>query len=202
MNEKRVVHFATLFQVMPPLSGDEYQELKQDIQSRGVMVPIEYDETGNILDGHHRVKACQELGIKDWPSVIRLGMDEAAKRTHARKLNMARRHLNQEQRRGLIKDELMENPKKSDNQIAKDIGVSQTTVSRNREKLVEKGELMQCITSTGADGKEYPRQVAKPEPAQRPISIPVAKPEQVAKVAAQAQSVINQAAPGIFLTFS
>ena len=74
---------------------------------------------------------------------------------------MARRHLNQEQRRGLIKDELTENPKKSDNQIAKDIGVSQTTVSRNREKLVEKGELMQCISSIGADGKERPRQVER-----------------------------------------
>jgi hypothetical protein len=47
-----------MFQVMPPLSPDEFSELKSDIQARGVMVPIEYDETGNILDGHHRVKAC------------------------------------------------------------------------------------------------------------------------------------------------
>ena len=39
-----------LFQVMPPLSTDEFSELKSDIQARGVMVPIEYDEAGNILD--------------------------------------------------------------------------------------------------------------------------------------------------------
>ncbi len=32
-----------------------------DIAARGVQVPVEYDEHGNILDGHHRVCACQEL---------------------------------------------------------------------------------------------------------------------------------------------
>lgn len=71
---------------------------------------------------------------------------------------MARRHLNQEQRLKMIKDELTENPKKSDRQVAKDLGVANSTVSRNREKLVEKGEVLQCHTSTGKDGKEYPRQ--------------------------------------------
>lgn len=191
-----------LFQVMPPLSLDEYAELKTDIAARGVMVPIEYDESGNILDGHHRVKACQELGIKDWPSVIRLGMDEAAKRTHARKLNMARRHLNQEQRRGLIQAELKDRPQVSDRQIAKALGVSDKTVGTARKELVATAEIPQLKTSIGADGKERPRQIERkaPEPElpsipARPISIPVAKPEQVAKVAAQAQSVINQAAP-------
>lgn len=44
---------ADLFQVMPPLSPDEYAELKADISARGVMVPIENDEDGNILDGHN-----------------------------------------------------------------------------------------------------------------------------------------------------
>ena len=39
-----------MFQVMPPLSAEEYAELKADIQARGVMVPIEYDEDGAVLD--------------------------------------------------------------------------------------------------------------------------------------------------------
>jgi ParB-like chromosome segregation protein Spo0J len=87
------------YQVMPLLSEGEFAELKADIAARGVMVAIEYDETGNILDGYHRVQACQELGITDWPRITRLGLDEAGKRLHARKLNMARRHLNQAQKR-------------------------------------------------------------------------------------------------------
>jgi N6-adenosine-specific RNA methylase IME4/DNA-binding Lrp family transcriptional regulator len=153
-----------LFQVMPPLSADEYTELKTDIAARGVMVPIEYDETGNILDGHHRVKACQELGIKEWPSVVRLGLDEAGKRTHARKLNMARRHLNQEQRRSLVQAELKDRPEVSDRQIAKALGVSNPTVSAVRKELVENGELLNFNSSIGADGKERPRAVTRREP--------------------------------------
>jgi ParB-like chromosome segregation protein Spo0J len=81
---------------MPNLSTEEYAELKSDISSRGVMVPIEFDEQGNVLDGHHRLQICEELGIKDFPKVIRAGLTEEEKYTHARKLNLARRHLTQE----------------------------------------------------------------------------------------------------------
>ena len=88
------------------------------------MVPIEYDEHGNVLDGHHRLKICVELGIKDFPTVYRPGLSEADKRIHARMLNMARRHLTQEQRRGLIREQLTETPEKSDRQIAAGLGVS------------------------------------------------------------------------------
>ena len=51
-------------------------------------------------------------------------------------------------------------PEKSDRQLAKAIGVSQPTVSATRKGMEEKGELIKSITSTGADGKEYPRQVS------------------------------------------
>ncbi len=61
---------------MPDLSPEEYDELKKDIAERGVMVPVELDEHHNILDGHHRVRICQELGIKDYPKIIRAGMTE------------------------------------------------------------------------------------------------------------------------------
>ena len=56
-----------IYQVMPNLSAEEYAELKADIQLRGVMVPIEFDEKGNVLDGHHRLQICGELGITDYP---------------------------------------------------------------------------------------------------------------------------------------
>lgn len=200
MTGNTVAENPDLFQVMPPLSADEYQELKNDIESRGVMIPVEYDEAGNILDGHHRVKACKELGIKEWPSVVRLGMDEAAKRTHARKLNMARRHLNQEQRRGLIQAELKDRPEVSDRQIAKALGIDHKTVSAQREKLETTGEIPQLKTNVGADGKERPRQVERkaPEPElpiapAKPITIHVANPSQVIRTATKGQSVLDAA---------
>ena len=149
------------YQVMPPLSDEEYAELKSDIDARGVMVPIEFDEHGNVLDGHHRLMICNELGIKDYPKVIRAGMTESEKRTHARKLNMARRQLNQEQRRELIREQLRETPEKSDRQIATGLGVSNSTVSIQRKNMEQAGQLCESHSSIGADGKERPRQVER-----------------------------------------
>ncbi|MBQ1390084.1 MAG: ParB N-terminal domain-containing protein, partial [Clostridia bacterium] len=146
------------YQVMPDLTSDEYEELKADIKSRGVMVPIEFDEQGNPLDGHHRLRICEELGITDYPKVIRVGMTEEEKRTHARKLNMARRQLSQEQRRDLIREQLRETPEKSDRQIATALGVSNSTVSSQRKAMIADNQVCESHTSIGADGKEYPRQ--------------------------------------------
>jgi hypothetical protein len=39
------------YQVMPALPAEDYEALKADIAARGVMVAIEVDEYGNILDG-------------------------------------------------------------------------------------------------------------------------------------------------------
>ena len=157
------------YQVMPDLTVDEYAELKSDIAERGVMVPVEFDEAGNVLDGHHRLKICEELGITEYPKVIRAGMTEQEKRTHARKLNMARRQLTATQRRQIVQDQLRETPLKSDRQIADAIGVSNSTVSYQRKKMVETGQLCESHSSIGADGKERPRQVERntvtaPEP--------------------------------------
>lgn len=62
------------YQVMPDLSFDDYAELKSDVALRGVQVAVEYDEEGNILDGHHRVRVCQELGITEWTKVVRVAI--------------------------------------------------------------------------------------------------------------------------------
>lgn len=154
------------YQVMPPLSAEEYAELKEDIQRRGVMVPIEFDEHGNVLDGHHRLKICEELGITEYPKVIRAGLTEEQKRTHARKLNMARRHLSADQKHDLTKDDIKSNPYRSDRQIANDLGVSNGFVSRVRKGMESTGELCTVHSSIGADGKERPRQVER-----KPVTI-------------------------------
>lgn len=149
------------YQVMPPLTADEYAELKEDIRRRGVMVPIEFDEAGNVLDGHHRLQICAELGITDFPKVIRAGMTEEQKRTHARKLNMARRQLNREQKQELIREQLRETPEKSDRQMARELGVDKNTVNARRVEMESGGEIHHLDTTVGADGKAYPRQVER-----------------------------------------
>lgn len=80
------------YQLFDALRDEEYEALKRDIQVRGVLVAVELDEDGNVLDGHHRVSIAMELGI-DYPTVVRAGLTEDAKREHVLKLNLLRRHL-------------------------------------------------------------------------------------------------------------
>jgi ParB-like chromosome segregation protein Spo0J len=141
------------YQVLPPLSEDDFAALKADIAARGVLIPVEYDEEGKILDGHHRVRDCRELGISEWPKFIRAGLDEAGKRLHARQLNVARRHLTQDQKRALISDQLRETPERSNRQIARDLGVDHKTVADRRTELESTGEIPQLEKTVGADGR-------------------------------------------------
>ncbi len=141
---------------MPPLSEADYAALKADIAERGIMVPIEVDENGEVLDGHHRVKICDELGIH-CQRFVREGMDDAGKRTHARRLNIARRHLSDEQKVALVSDEIAANPDRSNREIAAVLGVSHPFVAKVREELEKTtvGNGFQLKTRKGKDGKNY-----------------------------------------------
>jgi len=144
------------YQVMPPLSDAEYQELKEDIQKHGVLVPVEYDESGNILDGYHRVKICEELGITEWPRLVRIGMTEDEKKEHAIILNIARRHITKEQRKELWIE--LRKQGKTLQQIADIDGtVSKQTVMRTlTDSVFPNGKTDLPSTSIGKDGKTYP----------------------------------------------
>lgn len=146
----------TAYQVLPPLSDDDYARLKADIARHGVLVPVEYDEDSNILDGHHREKACIELGITDWPKIIRLGLSEFDKRAHARQLNLARRHLTSAQKRNLVRDQLRETPEKSSRQVASDLGVDHKTVGTQRNALEARGEIPHAENVTDTLGRVQP----------------------------------------------
>ncbi len=81
------------YQILPPLGPDAYAALKADIARHGVLVPVELDEAGRVLDGHHRLRAAQELGLAEVPTLVRGGLSEEEKREHALRLNLLRRHL-------------------------------------------------------------------------------------------------------------
>jgi len=95
------------YQLFPGLSAEEFAALKADIAARGVLVPIEFDETGAVLDGHHRLRAWAELraeGVRvaPYPRVVRQLAGEQEKKAHAVALNLARRHLEPAERRELV----------------------------------------------------------------------------------------------------
>jgi ParB-like chromosome segregation protein Spo0J len=149
------------YQVMPPLSAEDRDALKESIRANGVLVPVEEDEHANILDGYHRVELWHELraeGVRlpDYPRIIRPGLTDAEKRAHARALNLSRRHLTREQRRQLIEDQLRETPERSDNQIADALGVDDKTVAKRRQHLEATSEIPKLERTVGADGKSRP----------------------------------------------
>lgn len=129
------------YQLMGPLFDDEFEALKLDIGANGVLVAVELDEDGNILDGHHRVRACRELGISQYPKIIRSGFSEEEKRRHARRLNIARRQLTTEEKRDIIRDQIRDEPTKSARQIAESLGISHNTVSAVRHEMVDAGSI-------------------------------------------------------------
>jgi N6-adenosine-specific RNA methylase IME4 len=47
----------------PDMSADEYAELRKSIERNGQRHPIILTADGQILDGRHRFRACEELGI-------------------------------------------------------------------------------------------------------------------------------------------
>ena len=155
------------YQIMPALAEEEYQALKRDIRVRGVLVALEFDAEGNLLDGHHRMRAVRELreeGVKvDYTSVIRAGLTEYEKRTHVRAINLRRRHLTQAQRRELIAGQLKDTPGVSNRQIADRLGVSDKTVAASRHRLESIAEIPRCASRQCRDGRKYPSVVAHTE---------------------------------------
>jgi hypothetical protein len=76
-----------------PYTHSEYKRLKDSIIELGQEQPIIIDEDGYILDGHHRLKVCEELELVPW-IVIRNYETEEQKIRAINQLNWARRHCN------------------------------------------------------------------------------------------------------------
>ena len=154
------------YQIMPVLSQEDYLALKQDIADRGIIIPIEIDEAGNILDGHHRLRAWKELNadghsLPPYPRVIRAGLDEKQKRNHIRALNILRRHLTKEQRQEQWA--AMRQDGMSYRQIAEASGVNASTVLRSTVA----NATVQPATVVGKDGKKR-KPTKKPRPPKAP----------------------------------
>ncbi len=122
------------WQVMPPLSEEERQALREDIAANGVMVPITVDQHGVIIDGHHRQQMASELGIPCPRTVQEFASDEQ-RHNVALALNLKRRHLTREQFRELIAAECERTPDASDREIARRLGCSPSTVGTVRRPL-------------------------------------------------------------------
>ena len=142
----------TPYQVMRPLSEEEYRDLRDDISLRGVQVPVIVDTVGRIIDGHHRVRACIELGISDYPRDIR-DIDPDGARALAVAVNNARRQVSA-QARALMMLTLRASGQ-SVRAIAHMLAVSKSSVARTLA-TVPFGTVEPPERITGIDGRNRP----------------------------------------------
>jgi len=84
-------------ELIPPMSLEDYHNLLEDIRRNGILQPIDITYNNVILDGHHRVKAARELGIKEIevriPELLYVDEDE-----YLISVAMNRRHLTEGQK--------------------------------------------------------------------------------------------------------
>lgn len=150
------------YQTMPPLSDEQYSALKSDIAERGVLVPVVEDGESNVLDGHHRKRAWEELtalgfDLPDLPRDVKTDLSEQEKVDLSVSLNLQRRHLNRAQRKEAIASLLKRTPERSDRWLAEIAGCDHKTVGSVRFDLEARGELPRPDKLLGKDGKTYVR---------------------------------------------
>lgn len=139
-----------LYQVMPAMDDDALAGLKEDIRTNGVEDPVHIDEDGDIIDGHHRVAICDELGIEDYPTKVHVGLSEQEKRDLAYKLNLQQRHLERGQKQEVVEQYLIEDwdGVETQKKIAEKLGCSRGLVSQAKGRVNSRLDTLETTVNT------------------------------------------------------
>ncbi len=84
-------------EILPPLSPNKYETLKENIKQHGIEIPIIIDDQDYVIDGQHRLKIAVELALEDIPLKVVSDLTEVEKQQKAIDLNIQRRELNKGQ---------------------------------------------------------------------------------------------------------
>ncbi len=156
---------APAFQLLPELRPEEYADLKADIGEHGVTAPVVIDaDSGQVLDGHHRVRAWTELraeGVKvpDYPREVRRFESDEDRVHFVLAANLFRRHLTRTQR-AEIATRLRERGW-SLRRVSDTLGVHHETVRRD-VGIVANATIPERVERKG--GGTYPARRPKPLP--------------------------------------
>jgi ParB/Sulfiredoxin domain len=182
------------YQLLDPLTEQQYADLKEDIAERGILTPVIVDEFGEVIDGHHRKQIAEELGT-DYPShQLQPGLSEADKLDASLALNlMGRKQTGPEKRetiqRYLLRLKMAGLPTVSDRHVARVVGCSHNTVASVRADLEARGQIDHTEFREDSSGRR--------QPARKPNKAKAAPPdpEAVAKRQAELDAKRAKAAP-------
>lgn len=139
----------SLYQVMPSMDAWDYKQLKESISECFDRFGVPFwpgdeprvDGQGRVVDGHHRMQACAELGFTPTTRAMPEGFTDDDVWKYAFRVNLARRQLTIEQRRGLAREYLLRYPAATLREAAQAAGVSDHTVRAVRQEMEGDGEI-------------------------------------------------------------
>ena len=79
--------------MLPLMSQEEFEQLKESIRTEGQHYPIIASEELEVLDGHHRFRACRELGVEP-DFEVKHFESKLLEKKFVIEANLRRRHLN------------------------------------------------------------------------------------------------------------
>ena len=137
--------------LLPDMTPDEYEALKQDIKDNGVIVPVVVDaDTGELIDGRHRSRATRELGV-DCPKELRRFEDGRARLIYVISTNVHRRSLSKQQRDDIL--DRLEDEDISQREIARVTGTTRDIVQK-RQRSRRGGAPKAPIASSTSDNDD------------------------------------------------
>jgi ParB-like chromosome segregation protein Spo0J len=144
--------------LLPPLSEEKYEGLKQAIKTSGLHSPIDIALDGTVLDGHNRLKICGELGITPITRVVEItGLP--AEKVYALEANVVRRQLENDFQRAELAIPLLEAHKESAKQRQK-AGKKISKGLATFDSKVLKGKATNLVAKmVGMSGKTFERAI-------------------------------------------
>ena len=150
---------------IPEASDDERRGLVADLAKRGPKVPVVLVRVAGaspqLVDGRHRLDLLEGTGIKvvgdDGGVLVQHQIVDVADDTEAERLSLSlnahRRHLQADERRKLLRAQLIVTPEKSNRQVAKLTGFSHPHVAKVRTELEQAGDVETVSTSIDTKGR-------------------------------------------------
>jgi ParB-like chromosome segregation protein Spo0J len=194
--------------LFPPMSEEDYQELKADIAANGVQESVTFWR-GQLIDGRHRVRAMQELGINVGyhSSEIYESADPLA---FAISVNLKRRHLTTSQRamvanklatlqngsnQHVIEGTSFDGPNLKQEEAAKALNVSLPSVQRARALERDAAPEVAAAVHAGTVTLGAATNLVKAEPDKQKQAAIVARGKQAVKEAVTAKKAEEQPKP-------
>ena len=109
----------------PVIEDDSFLELVESIRAKGLLIPVIVNKKHEVVDGHRRIAACKKIGHKTIPFIVRdKDYDEATIIANYIRLNLTAEQVGEILERKKAKEE------KTQEELAKEIGLSQSRISQ------------------------------------------------------------------------